>query len=144
MGAVALTNKKASIRRLKDMSAGTEPPPGWVPELPKVDTWEQEFPISDRASYVQRLDLDERGHIVEWAVIQKVRTDDGSRRVAVYDTCHDKGMHVHLYDRDENEFTEEPIMPIGSYRDMEQALDYAVDRVVNAWQENERRSDRGR
>jgi len=30
-----------------------------------------------------------------------------------------------------------------SYQDVEDGLDYAVDRVVEHWEENERRSDRG-
>jgi hypothetical protein len=51
---------------------------------------------------------------------------------------------MHLFDRLEREFAEESLRPVTSYQEFLAGLDYAVDRVVKAWRENQRRSDRGR
>jgi hypothetical protein len=135
-------NRKAGLRRLVEMSATTDDQP-WAPELPAVDEFEQEFPIGDSASYVQRLGLDERDRVAEWAVIQMRKVDSEWRRVVVYDCCHGKGLHVHHYNREGMEFAEVVVRPVNSYSDFESALDYALERVTMSWQENERRSDRG-
>ena len=63
--------------------------------------------------------------------------------MALYDTCHGKGLHVHLYDRREKEFTQTPLRSVASYEDMDDWLAYALQRVTEHWQDNERRSDRG-
>jgi len=64
--------------------------------------------------------------------------------VALYDTCHGKGVHLHLYDRQEKEFTQVSLRPITSYKDLEDGLDYVLDHLIDPWcEENERRSDRG-
>ena len=135
-------NRKAGDRRLVKMS----PAPGpWSPELPPEGVpYEQEFPISAEVSYIQRLEQDQYGRIVEWAVIQMRVVDGRHQRVVVYDTCHGKGLHAHFYDREDTEFAEEAYRPINSYDDLEAGLDYALERVSQAWQENQRRSDRGR
>jgi hypothetical protein len=124
-------------------STGAEQVGAWTPELPSVDQFTQTFSISDTTSYVQRFDLDERGRIVEWAVVQTRTVGTRSQRVVVYDTCHSKGVHAHFYDREGQEFAEEPLQPVASYKDLEEGLDHAVRRVVETWRENERRSDRG-
>ena len=77
-------------------------------------------------------------------MIQRRGSGDSARRVAVYDACHGKGMHVHRYDGEEREFDEHPLRPVSSYDELEQALEYAIECVVRDWQENERRSDRGK
>jgi hypothetical protein len=100
-------------------------------------------PLSERARYIQRLDYDKRERLVEWAVIQSRLTNGGWQHVAVYDICHGKGVHVHLFNRREEEFTEVRLRSVTSYKDVEDGLDYVVDRVLECWQENERRSDRG-
>lgn len=137
-------NRKSGDKRLVDMCAmpaGTGS--AWTPDLPKVDTYEQVFSINATAQYVQRLDLDERNRPVEWVVIQMRLVAGRWRRVAVYDTCHQKGVHVHFYDRDENQFDEAVLWDVEGYDDLEQGLDYALKRVSESWRENERRSDRG-
>ncbi|MGH3904225.1 MAG: DUF7718 family protein [Pseudonocardiaceae bacterium] len=91
----------------------------------------------------QKFSQDAYGRVAEWAVVQLRRDGDRWRRIAVYDICHGKGVHVHLYDRQEIEFTEAFLRPVSSYQDVEDGLDYAVQRVTECWQENERRSDRG-
>ncbi|MGB6163608.1 MAG: hypothetical protein WBF75_13755 [Pseudonocardiaceae bacterium] len=93
---------------------------------------------------VQRLDYDERERLVEWAVIQsRLAGVGGWQLVAVYDICHSKGVHVHLFNRQEEEFTEVRLRSVTSYKDVEDGLDYVVDRVLEHCQENERRSDHG-
>lgn len=72
------------------------------------------------------------------------RVDGVWHRVATYDTCHNKGMHIHLFNAWGEEFTEVTIRPVESYGEVDEALDYALERVTSHWQENERRSDRGR
>lgn len=136
-------NRRPGARRLVDLGAHVGQMDVWAPELPSVDRFEQNFPISDTTSYIQRFDTDERGRVVEWAVIQTRKVGGRTLRVAVYDTCHAKGVHVHVYDRNGREFAEESLQPVASYRDLEEGLDYALGRVVGAWRENERRSDRG-
>lgn len=116
---------------------------GWAPDLPKVETYEQEFPVSDSASYLLKMDLDERNRLVEWAVIQLRSVNGRKMTVAVYDTCHEKGVHVHHYDREGERISEEVLQGVASYRDLEEGLDYAVKRASEAWRENERRCDRG-
>jgi hypothetical protein len=136
--------RKAGKRRLADMNAA-EQERVWTPDLePEWPPYEDTFPISEDARYVQRLGYDEYQRLTEWAVVQMRREDDRWCRVAVYDICHGKGVHVHLYDRQEIEFTEQFLRPVSSYRDIEVGLDYALERVTECWQENERRSDRGR
>jgi len=121
-----------------------EPERAWAPELPPELPWyEQIFPISERVSYRQRLGEDAYGRLAEWAVVQMRRVEDQWQRVAVYDICHGKGVHVHLYDREGREFTETSLRPVTCYQDVEDGLDYALERVTRHWEENERRSDRG-
>lgn len=47
--------------------------------------------------------------------------------VAQYDNCHSKGLHVHLFNRQEEEFTQLTIRPVQSYTDAEEALDYVQE-----------------
>ena len=137
-------NRKAGARRLVNMSAGPEPQQPWAPDLPPDGSpWEQTFPLSEDARYVQRLGIDETGRLVEWAVIQMRRQAGKWRKVAVYDISHGKGVHVHLFNRQEVKFTEMSLRPVSSYEDVEAGLDYALKRVTEYWLENERRSDRG-
>jgi hypothetical protein len=135
--------RKAGRRRLADMNAA-EPERVWAPELePEAPGFEQTILISDDVRYVQKFAEDTYGRLAEWAVVQLRRVEGRWHRVAVYDICHGKGVHVHLYDREGIQFTETPLRPVASYQDVEDGLDYAVDRVVEHWEENERRSDRG-
>lgn len=118
----------------------------WTPPLPALDPpWEQRFPIDESRSYVLKQGFNERNQLAEWAVIQTRVGDDGrEQRVAVYDHCHGKGMHVHFYDRHEREFCELPLAAVRSQEDLEKTLDDAVIRVSVEWDRNERRSARGR
>jgi hypothetical protein len=135
--------RKAGKRRLADMNAA-EPERSWAPDLePEWPPFEDTFPISEDARHVQKFSLDEYGRVAEWAVVQMRRDGDQWRRVAVYDICHGKGVHLHLYDREEVQFTETPLRPVLSYQDVDDGLDYALERVTECWQENERRSNRG-
>jgi hypothetical protein len=135
-------NRKAGEKRLVDMATRLGP---WMPDLPGVEPpWTQHFPLSEAAEYVQRLTYDERGRLVEWAVIQNRRIDGLWVCTAVYDICHEKGVHVHLYNRNGVEFHQRSLMPVESYADVEAGVDYALERVAECWEENERRSDRGR
>ncbi len=135
--------RKAGKRRLADMNAA-EPEQPWAPEMePEGPPWEIEILISEDVRCKQKFSQDVYGRVAEWAVVQLRRDGDRWRRIAVYDICHGKGVHVHLYDRQEIEFTEVPLRPVSSYQDVEDGLDYAVQRVTECWQENERRSDRG-
>ncbi len=100
--------RKAGKRRLADMNAA-EPDQTWTPDLePEWPPYEDTFPISEDARYVQKFSLDEYGRVAEWAVVQMRSDGDRWRRVAVYDICHGKGVHLHLYDREEVQFTEPP------------------------------------
>lgn len=140
---MAPEKRKAGKRRLTDMNAA-EPERPWEPDLPaEWPPYEDTFPISEDARCVQKFSLDEYGRTVEWAVVQMRRDGDRWRRVAVYDICHGKGVHLHLYDREEVQFTETPLRPVRSYQDVDDGLDYALERVTECWLENERRSDRG-
>lgn len=139
--------RKRKSRRLADMNAA-QPQQAWAPDLePEWPPYEQWFPIvedDDTRRVIQKIGEDTYGRIAEWAVVQMRFDGEGWRRVAVYDICHRKGMHVHLYDRSGVEFTQVPLRPVASYRDAEDCLGDAQDRVFRYWQENERRSDRGR
>jgi hypothetical protein len=126
------------------MGAGVEPEEASADSLPsdRIE-YEQTFPITEDAAYVQRFVMDDRDRIVEWAVIQLRRVNGRWRRVAEYDTCHNKGVHVHFLNRDEVRFAETQLRSIDSDDDLVEGLDYALSRVAEAWGENERRSDRG-
>jgi hypothetical protein len=140
-------NRKAGNRRLVDMNEPAEPERPWIPYLPADDSIEQPLPLGERSRCIQRLAFDEQGRLVEWAVIQSRLVDGQWQRVAVYDTCHDKGVHVHLFNRQEERFTEISLRrPIKSYKDVEDGLDYVMHCLIDLgyWQENERRSDCGR
>ena len=118
----------------------------WSPPLPPEEglPYEEKFPIGEDAHYIQSIGYDERGQVAEWAVIQMRRVEGGWQRVAVYDAHPpEKGLHVHLYGRNDKEFAEEPLRDVNSYNDFVAGLDYALQRVSEAWRENERRSDRG-
>jgi hypothetical protein len=139
------SNKRPGERRLVQMSAdaSSSPAPTWAPDLPIVEQYTQTFPFGADAEYVLRYDLDEWNRTVEWAVIQKRRLHGHWQRVAVYDTCHGKGVHVHFYDRDDHEFAQTPLRPIKSHKDLDEGLQDALRWVCDSWRENERRSDRG-
>lgn len=138
-------NKKSGQRRLADMSQQPDGAAAWAPDLPSVDEWYDSIPISGSVSYSVRYAYDQYGRLTEWAVIQRSNTAEGYRRVALYDACHGKGVHVHLYDTLENEFDQHVLhRPVRSYAELADGLDYAMERVVADWQENERRSERGR
>jgi len=92
---------------------------------------------------VQKLAYDTHGQLADWTVVQMRRVQDRWLRVAVYDICHNKGVHVHLFNREGTEFTETSLRPVASYQDIVDGLDYALERVITHWEENERRSDRG-
>ncbi len=135
--------RKAGKRRLADMNAA-EPERAWTPDLePEWPPYEDTFPISEDARYVQKLGYDKYQRLAEWAVVQMRRDGDRWRRVAVYDICHAQGVHLHLFNRQEIEFTETPLRPVSSYQDVDDGLDYALERVTECWLDNERRSDRG-
>lgn len=140
--------RKSGKRRLADMSAA-EPEPAWMPDLdPEDEEYEQPLPVKDAPDCVRthhRMRFNRYGQLVEWAIVLLYQDpDDGRwRRVAVYDTCHGKGMHLHLYDRDGTDFTQVFLRPVRSYQDMEECLDEAIDRVERHWEDNLRRSDRG-
>ncbi len=140
---VSPLNRKAGLRRLVDMAGDPQPHDVESGPRPPGRDWEQTFPIGENAAYVQRYSMDDRDKIVEWAVVQLRRVQAGWRRVAVYDCCHGKGVHVHFFDSRQVEFAETPLRPVDSDDDLVAGLDYAVDRVVKAWRENERRSERG-
>src|SRR6185437_10460703 len=132
----AMPPGKPNNRRLAEMSAAGEPDQPWAPELPTVRTYLYTFLISATARYTQRLDCDEWDRLVEWAVIQSRLIDGRWQRVAVYDICHRKGAHIHLYDREEREFTQVSLKPVTCRRDVEEALDEALDRVIEHSAEN--------
>lgn len=136
-------NLKAGQRRLIDISAEAESWQESDGRPPEETEYEQMFPISETVGYIQRFVMDDHDQIRQWAVVQVRRVGGRWQRVAVYDTCHDKGVHVHFYDRNGVEFAETALRSVDSYDDLVDGLDYAVDRVVMAWRENERRSDRG-
>ncbi len=137
-------NRKAGNRRLVDMSAVAElADRAWEPDLPAVDFYVQSFLIGEAARYIQRLDYDERERLVEWAVIQLRLRNGRWLDVALYDTCHGKGVHKHLFNRQGDEFTEVSLRPITSYQDVEDGLDWVLDQLAQYYRENERRSDRG-
>ena len=141
-----MPNRKAGERRLADMSQSVEVT-AWRPELPvEGPPWEPEFVVAPGVKYIQRLGMDERGQVAAWAVIQMRYRDGHWARVAVYDVCHGKSLHVHLYDAHEVEFDEHVVVGglVRSREDFEDRLDLAIERVTAYWQENERRSDRGR
>jgi hypothetical protein len=141
---VSPLNRKAGQRRLVDMSAAIEPDEDVVDGPPPAETeYQQTFPISAEASYVVRFVMDDHDRIKRWAVVQLRRVGGRWRRVAEYDSCNNKGVHVHFLNRDEVRFAQTHLRPVDSYADLVEGLDYAVDRVVEAWRENERRSDRG-
>lgn len=141
---MARHKRKTGKRRLTHMSAA-EPDQPWYPELePEWPPYEATFLISETTRYVQRLCYDEYQRLAEWAVVQMRRVEGRWQRVAVYDICHGKGVHVHLYDRREVEFTQVFLRPVRSYQDVEDGLDYALQRVTECWVDNERRSDRGK
>jgi hypothetical protein len=137
-------NRKASDRRLVDMSAATEPEQPWTPDVPPEHTYRYTCPVGEDGRYTQRLECDERGRLVEWAVVQSRLRDGKWQRVALYDVCHGKGVHLHLYDRQQEEFTQVSLRPVTSYKDVLDGLDYVMGHLIDVWwHENERRSDCG-
>ena len=136
-------NRKAGDRRLVKMSPDAVDD-AWYPDLPPVEENEDTFLISATTWYTVRYALDKYQRLTDWAVIQRCNDETGSRRVAVYDACHGKGVHVHIYDRSEKEIDEHPLhRRVRSYGDLEDGLDYATERVVKDYEQNERRSARG-
>jgi hypothetical protein len=123
-------NRKAGARRLVDMS---EPLPAWAPDLPALQP-PYEFPVivSPTTSYVLKFWNDERSRLVEFAVVQRFSDPDTGlpRRVRVYDTCHGKGLHVHIYDDHDQEIEERAIRPIASYDDLESAFQEVMAKVT--------------
>lgn len=145
LGSSAMTpsNRKAGQRRLVDMSTTVDD--AWYPDLPPVEEVTDTLPISETTSYLLKYGLDQYGRVTHWAVIQRRKTELGTHNVAVYDACHGKDVHVHLYDQHSNEIDQHPLhRRVRSYAELEDGLDYATERVVKDWQENERRSDRGK
>jgi hypothetical protein len=139
-------NRKAGERRLVDMSAAAEPEqvgtPDWQSEY--TYTYRYTCAVGEYGRYTQRLECDERDRLIEWAVVQSRLRDGQWQRVALYDICHGKGVHLHLYDRREEEFTQVSLRPVTSHRDVVNGLDYVLEHLIGPWwHENERRSDCG-
>jgi hypothetical protein len=68
--------RKAGRRRLADMNAA-EPERVWTPDLePEWPPYEDTFPISEDARYVQKLGYDKYQRLAEWAVVQMRRDGD--------------------------------------------------------------------
>jgi hypothetical protein len=133
-------------RRLADMSAAGEAEQPWAPDpdLPSIHTYRFTITVSEHSRYTQRLECDERDRVVEWAVVQSRLRNGRWQRVAVYDVSHGKGVHLHLYDRREKEFTQVSLRPVTCQEDVEDGLDYVMEHLIEPWwHENERRSDRG-
>ena len=136
------------MRRLADMNVA-EPEQPWFPELDleNDEEYEQTLPVDGAPPFVQhalRVRRSRYGQLVDWAVVQIHRDGARWRRIAVYDACHGKGMHVHLYNSQQVDFAQITIRPVHSYQDMEECLQEAIDRVRQHWQDNKRRSDHGR
>lgn len=139
-----MSPRRTNYRRLADMSAAGEPEQPWAPDLPLMHTYRYTIAVSDSGRYTQRLDCDERDRLIEWAVIQSRFRSNRWQRVALYDICHGKGVHLHLYDRRETEFTQVSILPVTCQKDIEDGLDHVIEHLIGPWwQENEWRSDRG-
>jgi hypothetical protein len=119
----------------------------WEPELPFLPEteYQQPFPIGETARYyIVRTFEDERRRLAKWAIIQQRRVGGEWLNVAVYDVHPPKGFHVHYHDNRGSEFVEVHIHPVRSYEEFVAALDHATLRVSESWEENERRSDRGK
>ena len=125
-----------------DMSPPLEP---WRPDPnTAVSEYRETVAIGEFADYKIRYEYDERDRMVEFAITQRRQLGGTWRIVAVYDICHDKGLHVHYHNRDGDEFAEVPINRVDSYGDLDEAFDFAIQAISTAWIDNERRSDRGR
>lgn len=141
-----MSPRRTNYRRLVDMSAAAEPEHPWTPDSdpPETHTYPFIITVSDTGRYIQRLECDERDRLVEWAVIQQRFRNGRWYDVAIYDMCHRKGVHLHLYDRQENEFTQRSLMPVTCQKDIEDGIDHVLEHLIEAWwYENERRSDCG-
>jgi hypothetical protein len=136
-------NHKAGDRRLADMSM-VEQTTEWRPEFESLTEWSQRFPISDLARYLLRLHCDERNRLVRFEVIEEQLVTGQWRRIAVYDMCHHKGLHRHLYGRYEVEFDERWLLVVQSHSDADAAQHYAIEHVTKHWEEHRMRSQRGR
>lgn len=142
--AMSPLNRKAGERRLVDMSAAAEPEQAWAPDLPSEYTYRYTCAVGEDGRYTQRLECDERDRLIEWAVVQSRLRNGQWQRVALYDICHGKGVHLHLYDRREEEFTQESLRSVTSYRDVVDGLDHVLKHLIGTWwHQNERRSDCG-
>jgi hypothetical protein len=135
-------NRKAGDRRLVQMSELVADQP-WYPELPPVDPYSESYLINETTKIIQKLGHDERERLAEWAVIQQKLCNGEWKTVAVYDNCHFKGVHRHLYNRDGARFDEKPIARVTSYNDVALGLDSVLDWLGKNWLENERRWARG-
>ncbi|MEJ2860545.1 DUF7718 family protein [Actinomycetospora flava] len=133
-------NPNPKDRRLVDMSP--TPDDTWWPDLPAEEEFEPWTQIDDDAGFVQRLAYDQYQRLCEWAVIQMARRDGDWVKIAVYDTCHGKGVHRHLYNGDEERCDENTLFAVHSYADLEAGVDHAIERVELHWQENEREARR--
>jgi hypothetical protein len=132
---------RAGERRLADMAA--YPTQEELALEEERDEYSQTFVVSESIFYIVRFVYGTSGRLIEWAVVQMCGTPGKARRIAVYDTCHGKGVHVHHYNRNEIEFDQTALRPADSVADLEDGLDYATIRVAEAYEENERRSNRG-
>lgn len=140
--------RKRKPNRLADMNAAELERP-WMPDLdPEGEDFSQPFIVKDAPDHVgavRRMRFDRYGQLIEWAVILRYQEPATQRwrRIAVYDICHGKGMHVHLYDKRGNDFTQVSLRPVRSYREIGESLDEAVERIHSHWEANLRRSNRG-
>jgi hypothetical protein len=141
-----MSPRRINYRRLVEMSATAEPdqPSAPATDLPTTHTYPFTITVGENDRYIQRLECDEQDRLVEFAVIQQRYRNGRWQRVALYDVCHDKGLHLHLYDRREREFTQVSLMAVTCQKDVEDGFDYVMEHLIRHWwHENERRSDCG-
>ena len=115
----------------------------WQPDLLPIEDVQYVALLDENTKIIQKLGYNERDELTDWAVVQQCRRDGAWCTVGLYDNCHYKGVHRHLYNRYGQQFDEYLIMAVTSYDDVGLGLDTVLGWLDSNWLENERRSNRG-
>jgi hypothetical protein len=147
---VAGSNKKAGLRRLKTIEMAQSPAPAWAPDLTNSTSEVQYIalpgPTFERVRVVQRLVWDEKGRIIDFAMMLQFLADEeieGWLDVIRIDCSHGT-THGHRFSFAGKEVERFECVTLNGLGDVKLGLDLAEALIYDQWEEHIRRWQNGK
>lgn len=117
----------------------------FMAQFPQAELAEErhDLDLGPEGRCIQRL-IFHRGQLVWFSMMLEVSVDAVWHQVARADTCHDEA-HLHRFVRgQEEEISRHVLRPIGTVDDVGEGFEHACDLLLDEWEENVRRWNRGK